>query len=132
MHHAIGLTLAAGVSAVVLGAVALGTVAIPPANAADLATPDYGYQQPQQGYYPAPQGYYPPPQQSEAYPEPAPPPVAYGYPPPAPPPVAYYTYPGAAIAVGPYYPYYRNGPYWHGYGPHVAYGYGHWGHYRRW
>ena len=120
MRHAIGLTLAAGVSAVALGA-----VAIPAAHAADMATPDYGYQQPQQGYYPAPQ-------QSEAYPEPAPPQAAYGYPPPAPPPVAYYTYPAAPVAVGPYpYPYYWHGPYWRGYGPRVAYGYGHWGHYRR-
>jgi hypothetical protein len=111
MRHAIGLTLAASVSAVALGA-----VAIPSAYAADMGVPDYGYQQP-------PQGYYPPPQQSEAYPQPAP--VGYGYPPP---PVAYYAYPPAPVAVG-LYPYY--GPYWRGYGPRVAYGYGHWGHYRR-
>jgi hypothetical protein len=125
MRHAIGLTLAASVSAVALGA-----VAIPQAQAADLATPDYGYQQPPQGYYPPQQGYYPP-QQSEAYPEPAPPPVAYGYPPPPPPPVAYYAYPPAPVVVGSY-PYYGRGPYWRGYGPRVAYGYGHWGHYRHW
>jgi hypothetical protein len=117
MRHAIGLTLAASVSAVALGA-----VAIPPAHAADMGVPDYGYQQP-------PQGYYPPPQQSEAYP---PPPVAYGYPAPPPPPVAYYAYPPAPVVVGGPYPYYGYGPYWRGYGPRVAYGYGHGGHYRRW
>jgi hypothetical protein len=117
MRHVIGLTLAASVSAV-----ALGTVAMPSAHAADMGVPEYGYQQP-------PQGYYPPPQQSEAYPQPVPP-VGYGYAvPPPPPPVAYYAYPPAPIAVGAY-PYY--GPYWRGYGPRVAYGYGHWGHYRRW
>lgn len=123
MRHVIGLTLAASVSAVALGAVSV------PARAADMATPDYGYQQPQ-GYYPPQQGYYPPPQQSEAYPQPTPPPAVYGYPPPPPPPVAYYPYPAAPVVVG--YPYYGHGPYWRGYGPRFAYGYGHWGHYRRW
>lgn len=117
MRHMIGLTLAASVSAVALGAVAM-----PSAHAADMGVPEYGYQQP-------PQGYYPPPQQSQAYPQPAPP-VGYGYAvPPLPPPVAYYAYPPAPVAVWPY-PYY--GPYWRGYGPRVAYGYGHGGHYRRW
>jgi hypothetical protein len=124
MRHAIGLTLAAGVSAV-----ALGIVAMPSAHAADMGVPDYGYQQPPQGYYP--------PQQTQAYPQPAPPPVAYGYPAPPPPaPVAYYAYPPAPVVVGAPYPCYWHGPYagpyWRGYGPRVAYGYGHWGHYRRW
>jgi hypothetical protein len=120
MRHAIGLTLAASVSAVALGAVAM-----PSARAADMGVPEYGYQQPQQGYYP-------PPQQSEAYPQPAPP-VGYGYPAP-PPPVAYYAYPPAPVVVGGLYPYYGRGPYWRGYSPRVAYGYGygHLGHYRRW
>jgi hypothetical protein len=122
MRHVIGLTLAASVSAVALGA-------MPTAHAADMGVPDYGYQQPQQGYYP-------PPQQAEAYPQPAPPQAAYGYPAPPPPPVAYYAYPPAPVVVGAPYPYYWHrpypGPYWGGYGPRFAYGYGRWGHYRRW
>jgi hypothetical protein len=128
MRHAIGLTLAASVSAVALGA-----VAIPSADAADMATTDYGYQQPPQGYYPPQQAYPREAYPQEAYPQARPaPPVAYGYAvPPPPPPVAYYAYPPAPVAVGPY-PYYWHGPYWGGYGPRFAYGYGHWGHYRRW
>jgi hypothetical protein len=119
MRNAIGRTLAAGVSILAFGAVAL-----LPAHAADMGVPDYGYQQQQPGYYP------PPPQQAEAYPPPPPPPVAY-YPPPPPPPVAYYPYAPAPVVVGPYY---RRGYYWHGYGPRVAYGYGrgYGGHYRHW
>jgi hypothetical protein len=106
MRHVIGLALAASVSAIALGSV--GTL---PARAADMATPEYGYQQPPQAYYP--------PQQPEAY---APPP----------PPVAYYAYAPAPVVVAPY-PYYLGAPYWRGYAPRVAYGYGHWGRgYRRW
>ena len=76
---------------------------------------------------PPPQAYGPPPDESYGY---APPPVAYGYPPPAP----YYQYPPLqppyVVVPGPYY---AGGPYWRGYPPHFAYGYGHWGHgYRRW
>jgi hypothetical protein len=113
MRHVIGLALAASVSAM-----ALGSVGNTPAHAADMATPNYGYQQPPPAYYP--------PQQSEAY-APPPPPVAYY---PAPPPVAYYAYAPAPVVA---YPYYLRAPYWRGYGPRVAYGYGHWGRgYRRW
>ena len=118
MRNAIGWTLAAGVSGFALGA-----VASPPARAADMAMPEYGYQQQQ-----PPPGYYPPPQQeAEIYPPPPPPPVAYGYPPPPPPPVAYYPYAPAPVVEGPYYgrPYY-------GYGPRYVYGYGHWGHRHHW
>ena len=50
---------------------------------------------------------------------------------PPPPPVAYYAY--APRRSWPAYPYYLRAPYWRGYGPRVAYGYGHWGRgYRRW
>ncbi len=117
MRNAIGWTLAAGVSVLAFGA-----VATPPAHAADMAMPDYGYQQPPPGYYPPPQ------QQAEVYPPPPPPPAVY-YPPPPPPPVVYYPYAPAPVVAGPYY---GRGYYWHGYGPRFAYGYGHWGHYRRW
>jgi hypothetical protein len=118
MRNAIGWTLAAGMSVFAFSA-----VAIPPAHAADMGVPDYGYQQQP--------GYYPPPQQAEAYPPPPPPPVAYGYPPPLPPPVAY-PYAPAPVVVGPYY---GRGYYWQGYGPRFAYGYGRGygrGHYRHW
>jgi hypothetical protein len=72
---------------------------------------------------PPPQAYGPPPEQSYA----PPPAVAYGYPPP---PVYYgYAPPAYVVVPGPYY----GGPYWRGYAPRFAYGYGHWGHgYRRW
>jgi hypothetical protein len=112
MRHVIGLALAASVSAI-----ALGSVGNAPARAADMATSEYGYQQ-QPAYYPPQQPTYYPPQQAEAY--------------PPPPPVAYYAYPPAPVVVAPY-PYYLRAPYWHGYAPRVAYGYGHWGRgYRRW
>jgi hypothetical protein len=104
------LALAAGVSALGLGAVA-------PVRAADMAYPEAqaapGYPAPP----PVQQGYYPPP-----------PPAAYGYPPP---PVEYDTYVAAPYVVAPG-PYYGPGPYWRGYGPRYAYGYGHWRGYRRW
>jgi hypothetical protein len=127
MRNAIGWTLAAGMSVFAFTA-----AAIPPAHAADMGVPDYGYQQQPQGYYPPQQGYYPQPQQAEVYAPPPPPPAAYGYPPPPPPPVAYYPYAPAPVVVGPYY---GRGYYWHGYGPRFAYGYGRgygWGHYRHW
>lgn len=103
------LVLAAGVTALTLGALALA-----PANAADMPM--------QQGQVQPPPAAYPPP-----------PPVAYYPPPPiadyAPPPVAYY---GPTYAVRPA-PYYARWGYWRGYGPHYAYGYGygHRGHWRR-
>jgi hypothetical protein len=116
------------------GACALGLGAVAPANAADMGYPEAqaapGYPAPPPGYYappPAQQGYYPPPPVAEAYP---PPPPVYGYPPP--PPVEYDVYapPHYVVVPGPYY---APGPYWRGYGPHVANGYGRWGHgYRRW
>jgi len=99
--------------ALVAGACALGLGAVAPAQAADMAYPEAQaapeYPAPPPGYYappPAEQGYYPPP-----------------------PPVAYDTYvaPPYVVAPGPYY-----GPYWRGYGPRYAYGYGHWRGYRRW
>lgn len=118
MRNAIGWTLVAAV-----GAFAFGSVTIPSAHAADMAVPEYGYQQQQ-----SPPAYYPPPpQQVEIYTPP--PPVAYDYPPPPPPPVAYYPYTPAPVVIGPYY---GRSYYWHGYGPRFAYGYGHYGHYRRW
>ena len=116
MRHVIGLALAASVSAI-----ALGSVGNLPARAADMGVPEYGYQQQPPAYYP--------PQQTEAY-APPPPPVA-SYPPPAPP-VVYYAYAPAPVVAAPY-PYYLGAPYWRGYAPRVAYGYGRWGHgYRRW
>lgn len=101
----------------VAAALALGFFGVDAASAADLY--------PQEQYEaPPPQAYGPPPEQSYA---PAPP-VAYGYPPPA----VYYGYAPPAYVVVPG-PYYAGGPYWRGYVPRYAYGYGHWGHgYRRW
>ena len=110
--------------ALAAGACALGFGAAAPVQAADMGYPEAqaspGYPAPPPGYYappPAQQGYYPPP----------PPPAVYGYPPP--PPVEYETYvaPPYVVAPEPYY-----GPYWRGYGPRFAYGYGHWRGYRRW
>ena len=76
-----------------------------------------------------PPGYYGPPPAEESYAYP-PPPVAYGYPPP--PPVAYYAYDAPPVVVVPG-AYYRRGPYWRGYGPRFAHGYGRWdGGYHRW
>src|SRR5580692_10212749 len=104
--------------ALAAGACALGLGAVLPAQAADMGYPEAqaapGYPAPPPGYYappPAEQGYYPPP-----------PPAAYGYPPP---PVEYDTYVAPPYVVAP-------GPYGRGYGPHYAYGYGHWRGYRRW
>lgn len=98
-------------------AVALGFLGAHAVKAADLY--------PQEQYEsPPPQAYGPPP---EAGYEP-PPAVVYGYPPPAP----YYAYASPPYVVLPA-PYYARGPYWRGYAPRYAYGYGHWGHgYRRW
>jgi hypothetical protein len=118
MRKFVMLSAAAGLSALALGA------ATPQAaNAADMGVP------PPQAYgAPPPQAYGPPPvEEGYAYP---PPPAVYGYPPP--PPVAYYAYEAPAYAAWPG-AYYVRGPYRWGYGPRVAYGYGHWGHgYRRW
>jgi hypothetical protein len=113
MRKLIGLSVAGA------GVVAAGWAQLAPAHAADMQAPQ-AQMQPPSGTYGTP------PVESEAYPPPPvaygypPPPVAYGYPPP--PPVAYYAYAPAPVLVGPY-PYY-----WRGYGPRVAYGYGHFGH----
>jgi hypothetical protein len=121
--------------AATIGAVALGSLGIGSATAADIPTPQYQGQ-----YYGGPQPYGgPPPEQ--AY---APPPVAYGYPPPPAPP-AYYEYeaPPPVIVPRPYYFGRYYGPAYgypygvRGYGPYVARGYGRydraWGHgYRHW
>ncbi len=103
-----------------IAAVALGWIGLHAVKAADLSYPQSQYEGP------APQEYGPPPEQSYGYAPP--PPVVYGFPPPA----AYYEYspPPYLVVPGPYY---ARGPYWRGYTPHYAYGYGHWGHgYRRW
>jgi hypothetical protein len=95
--------------AAAVGAIALGAAGVPSANAADISVPY------QQGQAPGPQYYGPPPVvQGYAY---LPPPPYYVS---APPPFA--VFPG---------PYYARGPYWGGYGPRFAYGYGRWG-YGRW
>jgi len=113
MGMLVRLSLAAGAFALG-GAGVSGIVA---AKAADLGVPEG----------PPPAYYGPPPlEQGYAYPPP-PPPVAYAYPVPAVPPPVYYGY--APVYSGGYY--YGRGPYWGGYAPRVAYGYGHWGH-RRW
>ncbi len=96
-------------------ALALDGAALTQARAADLSVPQY--------QAPPPAAYGPPPvEEGYAYPPP-PPPAVYAYPPP----VVDYTYvePSVAVVVpGPYYV----RPYWRGYyGPHYAYGYGHWG-----
>jgi hypothetical protein len=104
------------------GAFALGWVGLDAAKAADMLYP--------QGQYegPPPQAYGAPPAE-ESYGYPPPPPVAYGYPPP---PAPYYEYAAPPYVVVPG-PYYARRPYWRGYPPHYAYGYGHWGYgYRRW
>jgi hypothetical protein len=94
------------------------------ANAADMSVPQEQAQAPSPGYYGPP-----PVEPGYAYPPPA-----YGYPPP--PPVAYYGYPAAPVVVLPE-AYYERGPYWgpyfRGYGPRFARGYGHWDRgYRHW
>ena len=101
-----------GIAAATAGAIALGTVGIRPAAAADVSAPDY-----------------PPPFVDNYYPPP--PPARYGYLPP--PPTAYYV-------PGPVYPAPVYGPpvYRPFYGPRVyaarAWPYGpYWRHYRhRW
>jgi hypothetical protein len=103
------MRLSAPISALVLGVAGLHA-----AKAADLVP-----EGPPQGQYQAPPAYGPPVEQGYAYPYPAPPPVAYyAYPPPFP-----------VVVPGPYV---WRGPYWRGYGPRFAYGYGHWGHGHRW
>jgi hypothetical protein len=100
--------------------VALGTEAT---KAADMTYPQGQYEAPPaEPYAPPPQAYGPPPaEESYGYP----PPVAYAYPPPVP----YYASP-YVVVPGPYF---VRGPYWRGYAPRYAYGYGHWGHgYRHW
>jgi hypothetical protein len=115
------LWLATGASAFALASVGLHAT-----QAADMAYPQEQYEgPPPQAYVPPPHAYAPPPvEESYAYP---PPPAAYVFPPPAP----YYEYvPRYAAVPGPYY---LPGPYWRGYRPHYAYGYGYWGHgYRGW
>jgi hypothetical protein len=120
MRKIVTLAAAAGVSALALGA-----VAPQPAKAADMYMPQAQYGAPP----PPPQNYAP----SEGYAYPPPPPATvlregYAYPPPPP---VYYPYP-EQVYFGLARPYYV-GPYWRGYGPRFAYGYGRWGHgYRRW
>jgi hypothetical protein len=109
------------------GAFALGLIGLQSATAADMSYPEGQYEgPPPQAYGPPPQAYGPPPvEEGYGFPPP-PPPVGYALPPP---PGPYY---GSPYAVVPG-PYYARGPYWGGYPPHYAYGYGHWGYgYRRW
>ena len=120
------MKMSRAIAAAAAGAIALGTVGLHPAAAADVGVPDYP-QSPeayQYGNPPPPRGYgygYPPP--PAVY---GPPPVVYGYPPPPP----------ALIYRGP--PYY--GPVYGGYG-YRRYAYGgpvfiprgpHWGYRRHW
>jgi hypothetical protein len=112
--------------AVGAGAFVLGWSGLHAAKAADTPYPQGQYEGQYEG--PPPQAYEPPPaEEGYGYPPP-PPPVPYAFPPqPAP----YYEY-GSPYVVVPG-PYYGRGPYWGGYPPHYAYGYGHWGYgYRRW
>jgi hypothetical protein len=122
------------------GAVALGFAVLHFANAADLEIPKADFQgyaqddgqgapraplprkyqgRPYQEAAQPPQGYYGPPEESYAY---EPPPPVYGYAAPA----LVYAYPAPRYVVGPVFapPYYVRGPFWRGYGPHFAYGYG--------
>lgn len=101
--------------AATVGALALGWAGLHGATAADMSV-----QGPYQGQYEAPPPAYGPPPVEEGYAYP-PPPVGYGYPPP----VAYYAY-GPRVVFWPG-PYYGPGPYWRGYGPRFAYGYGRFG-----
>jgi hypothetical protein len=94
---------------------ALGLLGLHAAQAADVPYPQG------QAEAPPPQAYGPPPEQGYAYP---PPPVGYGYPPPV-----FYAPPPYMVVPGPYF---VRGPYWRGYAPRYAYGYGRWGYGRRW
>jgi hypothetical protein len=119
------LPLAAAALALAQAGVSLVSVAgVSSAKAADLGVPEGA---------PPPAYYGPPPvEQGYAYPPPAPPPVVqgYAYPVPAAPPPVYYGY--ASPPIGVYGAgYYWRRPYWGGYAPRAAYGYGRWG-YRRW
>ena len=110
MRKLMKVVLAAGAGAFTIGWVGLSTT-----MAADLAYP--------QGQYegPPPQAYGPPPvEENYAYP-----------PPPAVPPPAYYYQYGPPPYVAAPIPYSESGPYWRGYPPHYARGYGRWDH-RRW
>ncbi|HEX8829367.1 MAG TPA: hypothetical protein VF778_14790 [Xanthobacteraceae bacterium] len=111
--------------AVGAGAFALGWAGLHAAKAADMPYPQGQYEGQYEG--PPPQAYGAPPAE-EGYGYPPPPPVPYAFPPPPPP---YYGYgPPYVVVPGPYY---ARGPYWRGYPPHYAYGYGHWGYgNRRW
>jgi hypothetical protein len=108
MRNTMTRAVAAALSVAVLGGLTLAS-----ARAADIPMPQ------QQAQMPGP-GYYGPPPAAPSYGYP--PPVVYGYPPP--PPVAYYGYAAPAYWA---YPGYWRGPYWRGYGPRFAYGYGRWG-----
>src|ERR1700722_16115360 len=99
----------------VAGAIALGTLGIGSAAAADIPYPQAQVQPPPPNYYPRP-------------------PIEGGY---APPPVSYYGYeePPVVIVPRPYYvgryygPIYNSGPYGvRGYGPYIAHGYGRYDH----
>jgi hypothetical protein len=117
--------------AAAIGVIALGSVGMGAAAAADMV-PEAELQAPSPEYYPNPRRYYsePPAQLYER------PPVAYRY---APPP-AYYAYgprPGVVVVPEAYYPRRHYGPVYggrpygfRGYAPHVARGYG--GYDRRW
>jgi len=123
MQKFMKVSLAAGA-----GAFALGLIGLQAATAADMSYPEGQYEgPPPQAYGSPPQAYGPPPaEEGYAFPPP-PPPVGYAFPPP--PPAPYY---GSPYVVVPG-PYYARGPYWRGYPPHYAYGYGHWGYgYRHW
>ena len=108
------------------GAFALGLIGLQAATAADMPYPEGQYEgPPHPAYGPPPEAYGPPPAE-ESYGFPPPPPVGYAFPPP---PAPYY---GSPYVVVPG-PHYARGPYWGGYPPHYAYGYGHWVYgYRRW
>ena len=125
-----------------VGAVALSFAVLHFAKAADLEVPkaDFqGYaQDEEQGALPAP---LPRKYQGRPYQETAPPAEGYYYGPPveesyayelppvysyAPPALAY-AYPAPRYTLAPVFarpPYDVRGPFWHGYGPHFAYGYG--------
>jgi len=112
MQKLMKVSLAAGA-----GAFALGLIGLQAATAADMSYPEGQYEgPPPQAYGSPPQAYGPPPAEE-----------SYAFPPP--PPAPYY---GSPYVVVPG-PYYAHGPYWRGYPPHYAYGYGHWGYgYRHW
>jgi hypothetical protein len=110
MRNLVTLSMTAG--GLTLGAF----VPLSGAKAADMGVSQYP--PPPQAQYAPPPAYGPPPAE-EAYVYPPPPPAYY------PPPVAYYGYDVPAYYAAPGY--YYGHPYWRGYGPRFAYGYGrHW------